>query len=62
MIKGDLQYIKQNTYVVILTVKIFKALMTVVVAFDFDTRQYDAVNAFANNFINETIYCKPSKK
>jgi hypothetical protein len=33
--------------------------MAVVAAFDLETRQYDAVNAFANSPIEEAIYYKP---
>lgn len=33
--------------------------MALVAAFDLESRQYDAVNAFANSPIDEPIYCKP---
>ncbi len=46
-------------YVVILAIKIFKALIAIVITFDFNTRQYDAINAFANPDIDEPTYCKP---
>lgn len=32
--------------------------MAITAAFDLETRQYDAVNAFANSSINEPTYCK----
>ena len=32
--------------------------MIIITIFDFSTRQYDAINAFANNDIDESIYCK----
>ena len=32
--------------------------MTIVAVFKLETRQFNAVNAFVNNFINETIYCQ----
>ena len=34
--------------------------MTIVVVFDLKTRQYNAINVFVNNEINEFIYCKSS--
>ena len=58
--KNDLQKIQQNTYAAILTVCIFRVLMTLVNAFDLKTRQYDAINAFVNNEIDEFIYLKSS--
>ena len=33
--------------------------MAIVIVFDLDTRQYDAVNAFANSDIDEPIYIIP---
>lgn len=33
--------------------------MAIVTAFDLETRQYNAVNAFANSDIDEPTYCKP---
>lgn len=32
--------------------------MALTAAFDLDTRQYDAVNAFTNSQINEPTFCK----
>ena len=32
--------------------------MAIVAVFDLETRQYDAVNAFANSPIDEPTYCK----
>jgi hypothetical protein len=60
--RDDMQYIKQDTYAAILAARMFRILMIVVVAFDLETRQYDAINAFANNSIDETIYCKFSER
>ena len=51
--RDDLQRTEQDIYAVILTTKIFRVLMTIVVAFDLKTRQFDVVNAFANSFIDE---------
>ena len=58
--KENLQQINQNVYVVTLIIKIFRALMIIVVVFDLKTRQYDAINVFVNSEINELIYCKSS--
>ena len=56
--RDDLQQTKQNVYVATLTIKIFKALMIIVIAFNLNTRQYDAINVFVNNDIDEFTYCK----
>ena len=57
--RGDLQHTQQDTYAATLAARIFRALMALVAAYDLETRQYDAVNAFANSPIDEAIYCKP---
>ena len=36
--------------------------MIIVIAFDLETRQYDAVNAFVNSSIDEPIYYYISQK
>lgn len=57
--RGDLQQTNQDVYAATLAIRIFRALMAIVTAFNLDTRQYDAVNAFANSDIDEPTYCKP---
>ena len=57
MRQKNLQHIEQNTFVVTLTIKIFRAFMTIIAAFDLKIKQYDAINAFINNEIDEFIYC-----
>lgn len=57
--RGDLQHTEQNTFATTLAARIFRTLITIVAAFDLKTRQYDAVNAFANSPINKPTYCKP---
>jgi len=44
--------------VVILVAKVFRALTAIIVAFDLDIWQSDAVNAFANSLINKVVYIK----
>ena len=56
--RGDLQHTEQDTFVATLAARIFRALMALIAAFDFEIRQYDAVNAFANSLIDESTYCK----
>ena len=56
--RSDLQHTKQNIYAAILVVWLFRIFMIIVTVYDLNTKQYNAVNAFVNNFINETIYCK----
>ena len=56
--RGDLQKITTDTYAATLAARIFRALMALVAAFDLETRQLDAINAFANSPIDEPTYCK----
>ena len=55
--RGDLQHTEQNTFAATLAIRIFRALMAIVAAFDLETRQYDAINAFINSEIDEPTYC-----
>ena len=56
--RDDFQKTEQNTYAAILAARIFRALMAIVNAFDLKTRQYDAINAFVNSEIDESIYLR----
>ena len=58
-VRGDLQLTNQDTYAATLAIRIFRALMAIVAAFDLETRQYDAINAFVNSKIDEPTYCIP---
>jgi hypothetical protein len=55
-VKNDLQSIDQNTYAITLIVKTFRALMIISTVFDLEIWQYDAINAFINNEIDEELY------
>ena len=55
--KKNLQHIEQNIFAVTLAIRIFRALMIIVAAFDLETRQYDVINAFINSEIDESTYC-----
>jgi hypothetical protein len=57
--RGDLQETLTNTYAATFAARIFRALMSITTAFDYDTRQWDAVNAFANSDINESTFVIP---
>jgi hypothetical protein len=61
-VRNDLQSINQNTYAITLIAKTFRALMTISIAFDLKIWQYDAINAFINNEINEELYNKCSNE
>ena len=39
----------------------FQALMTIMVVFNLEAHQFNAVSAFTNSKLNETVYCKYSK-
>jgi hypothetical protein len=55
-VKNDLQSIDQNTYATTFAAKTFRALMIISIAFDLKIWQYDAINAFINNEIDEELY------
>ena len=57
-VRKNFQQTKQDVYAATLIIRIFRALMIIVIVFELSIRQYDAVNAFANNDIDEFIYCK----
>ncbi len=48
----------QDVYAVTLTSKIFRMLMTLMIAFHLKTRQLNVVNAFLNAYNNESVYCQ----
>ena len=56
--RGDLQKTDQDTFAATLAIRILRVLMAIVAAFDLETRQWDAVNAFANSDIDEPTYIK----
>ncbi len=55
-VRNDLQSIDQNTYATTFAAKTFRALMIISIAFDWKIWQYDVVNAFINNEIDEELY------
>ena len=59
-VRKNFQKTNVDTYAVTLIVRIFRTLMIIINAFDLKTRQYDAVNIFVNNEIDESIYFKSS--
>ena len=46
--RGNLQKTSDDTYTATLASRIFWAMMAIIAAFDYETQQYDAVNAYAN--------------
>ena len=59
--RGDLQSTAKDTYAAILAIRIFRCMMAITAYFGLETRQYDAVNAFANSDIDEPTYLYPPK-
>ena len=58
IIRNDFQEFDiQNVYAVTLTIKIFKFLMTLTIAFDFRIHQLNTVNVFFNAQNDDLIYC-----
>ena len=62
IIRNDLQHTNQNIYAITLVARIFRVLMTLVAAFNLKTRQFNAINAFAHNSIDESTFCRSSEK
>ncbi len=61
VMKDDLQNAdSQDVYAATLTSKVFRMLMTLMIAFHLKTRQLDAVNAFLNAHNDESVYCQMS--
>ena len=57
-VRGDLQLpTAQDTYAATLTARTFRALMAIAAAFDLEIWHLDAVNAFTNSSLDETVHC-----
>ena len=58
-VRGDLQRsIHQDNAAATLAAKTFRALMAIIAAFGLHAIQLDAVNAFTNSKVDETVYCQ----
>ena len=58
-VRGDLQTVNDlDTRATTLAARVFRALMSLVAAFDLETAQLDSVNAFLNSSLDEEIYCE----
>ena len=58
IVREDLQdMIDQNVYAIILTFKVFRMFMTLIIVFNLKTRHLDLVNAFLNVTNDADIYC-----
>jgi len=61
-VRGDRQpYNGLDTYAATLAGTTFRVLMAICTRFDLETRQFDAVNAFTNSTLDETVYCHMPK-
>ena len=59
-VRGDLQQTThQDNYAATLAGRTFRALMAIMAAFDLEAFHHDAVNAFTNSPMEETVYCEP---
>ena len=58
IVRSDQQTTQSDINAAILAARIFHVMITIVAAFELETRQFDVVNVFVNNSINETIYCR----
>jgi transposase InsO family protein len=58
-VRGDLQpRSNKDTYAATLAARIFRTLMAMTAAYDLETHHLDAVNAFVNSQLDETVFCK----
>ena len=55
-VRSDLQDASQDTYVATLTIRTFRALVTITATSDLEIVQLNAVNAFLNSPINKETY------
>ena len=55
--RGDLQSTDEDTYAATLAAQTFRAMMSLVAAYDLETRQYDAINAFVNALLTKPRIC-----
>ena len=51
----------ENNYVATLAVKMFQALMTIMMVFNLEAHQFDTVSTFTNSKLDEMMYCKYPK-
>ena len=59
VIHGDLYTsIYNDTYAATLVLRTFRSLMAIAAAHDLETMQFDAINAFMNSDLDETVYIK----
>lgn len=57
-VRGDLQLrTDKETYAATLAARTFRALMAVTAAYDLEAHHLDAVNAFVNSQLDETVHC-----
>ncbi|KAF2141575.1 uncharacterized protein K452DRAFT_196212, partial [Aplosporella prunicola CBS 121167] len=56
LIKYKVRLYVRDTYVATLVARTFRYLIAITAAFDLETRQYNAVNAFINSLIDEDTY------
>ena len=61
VVQGDLQTLEEETYATTLAAQTFRAVIALTAGFDLKTRQYDAVNAFANTRLLIPIYCQSAE-
>jgi hypothetical protein len=61
-VRNDLQSTNQNIYAITLTAKTFRALMIISTVFNLKIWQYDVVNVFVNNEIDEKLYNESSNE
>lgn len=57
--RGDLQSTEYDTYASTLAMRVFRALMAIIAAFDLECHQFDVVNAFLNASLPYSLYAYP---
>lgn len=59
VVRGDLQAnTHEDFYAATLAAKVFRFFIAIIAAYDLETAQFDAVNAFVNSLLRDVIYVK----
>jgi hypothetical protein len=56
--RGDLQSTEEETYAATLAAQIFRAIIAITAVFNYEIKQYDTVNAFANATLRQLLVCQ----
>ena len=58
IVRGDLQYTKENIYAATLAIQTFRCIMAITCAFDLEVITYNVKNIYVNALLCRPILCK----